>query len=34
MTGAHGCNILVYGSGIYGIHKDKKGKSKKKRIKV
>jgi hypothetical protein len=23
MTGARGCGILVDGSGIYGIHKDK-----------
>jgi hypothetical protein len=26
MTGAHGCSILVDGSGIYGIHKDEKKK--------
>jgi hypothetical protein len=24
MTGARGCNILVDGSEIYGIHKDEK----------
>jgi hypothetical protein len=30
MTGARGCSILVYGSGIYGIHKDEKGKTKRK----
>jgi hypothetical protein len=32
MTSAHGCSILVDGSGIYGIHKDenKKEISKKK----
>jgi hypothetical protein len=36
MTGARGCSILVCGSGIYGIHKDEKGKQKgkMKRIKV
>jgi hypothetical protein len=34
MTGARGCSILVHGSGIYGIHKDEKEKSKKKRLKV
>jgi hypothetical protein len=32
MTGAHGCSILLYESGIYDIHKDEKGKMK--RIKV
>jgi hypothetical protein len=26
MTGAHGCSILVDGSGIYGIHKDENKK--------
>jgi hypothetical protein len=34
MTGARGCSILVDVSGIYGIHKDKKEKSKMKSIKV
>jgi hypothetical protein len=34
MTAACGCNILVDGSGICGIHKDEKLKRKIKRIKV
>jgi hypothetical protein len=30
MTGARRCSMLVYGSRIYGIHKDEKGKNKRK----
>jgi hypothetical protein len=34
MTGACGCNILVDGSGIYGIHKDENKKNEKYNIRL
>jgi hypothetical protein len=33
MSGACGCNILVDGSGIYGIHKDEKKEVSKRKMK-